>query len=419
MSSPNSEEVRFGEFAIRDFSASLDLPNVLRVWRECGWISQDSDEIATEDYYSMEKAYVGTLDDCAECACHALPGLFRYQEEDLKLAGIACVVTGRIARKRGLGKATVAHALSEAKSNGAEIAILNAFEQGFYDQLGFGSGTYEQIITFDPADLKKSEHRIPRRLGKEDWPAIYGAMKNRWLGHGGCVLNLPEFYKPHTGWRPNGFGLGYFNDNDELTHFFYGTMNAENGPLGISTMGYQNGEQLRELFSLIRSLGDQIHSVELIEPPHIQLQDLLKQPFRFRRVTKSSAFENRHQASAFWQARVLDLEGCLRKTHLYGPSVEFNLTLTDPIARILPDDKWNGLAAAYVIKAGKESSATEGFEPKLPTLRATVNSFTRMWLGVRPATELAITDVLRGDDGLLQDLDATFRMPAAKLGWYF
>ena len=32
----------------------------------------------------------------------------------------------------------------------------------------------------------------------------------------------------------------------------------------------------------------------------------------------------------------------------------------------------------------------------LPTLTATVSAFTRMWLGVRPATGLTITDDLQG-----------------------
>jgi len=420
VSATNSSEVPFGDFVIRRFDPARDLQNVLRVWRECGWIRQDSDETYTEHYYSIGDAYVGTLDGSAESACHVLPGFVRYQDEDLQLAGIACVVTSRIARKQGLGKATTAFAISNAKANGAEIAILNAFEQGFYDNLGFGSGTYEQIIAFSPADLKKGEHRIPRRLSKEDWPGIYGAMKNRWLSHGGCVLDTPEFYKPHTGWRPNGFGLGYYNDQDELTHFFYGAMDAKHGPLQISAMGYQNGQQLRELFSLIRSLGDQIDSVVLIEPPHIQLQDLMSQPFRLRRLSEGSTVENAHRASAFWQARILDLDACLRKTHLAGADLKFNLTLTDPIAEFLPDaNSWNGLAGDYTVTLGEESSSTSGSDAKLPTLRATVNAFTRLWLGVRPATEVTITDELHGDDSLLQELDAIFRLPAAKLGWYF
>ena len=74
MSSSNSQEVRFGDFAIRRFNPTRDLPNVLRVWRECGWIRNDSDEIYTEHYYSVGDPYVATLDDGAECACHVMPG---------------------------------------------------------------------------------------------------------------------------------------------------------------------------------------------------------------------------------------------------------------------------------------------------------------------------------------------------------
>ena len=47
--------------------------------------------------------------------------------------------------------------------------------------------------------------------------------------------------------------------------------------------------------------------------------------------------------------------------------------------------------------------------PTRPTLTATVNAFTRLWLGVRPATGLAVTDDLSGPPELLQQLDQLAR----------
>ena len=45
-------------------------------------------------------------------------------------------------------------------------------------------------------------------------------------------------------------------------------------------MAYQTGEQFLELMALLRSLGDQVRLVRMNEPPGIQLQDLMIQPFK-------------------------------------------------------------------------------------------------------------------------------------------
>ncbi len=46
-------------------------------------------------------------------------------------------------------------------------------------------------------------------------------------------------------------------------------------------------------------------------------------------------------------------------------------------------------------------------------------SHTRLWLGVRPATALKITDDLDGPLESLEQLDWTFRLPAPETGWDF
>ncbi len=60
---------------------------------------------------------------------------------------------------------------------------------------------------------------------------------------------------------------------------------------------------------------------------------------------------------------------------------------------------------------GEESSATPGQSAALPTLTASVNAFSRMWFGVRAASDLAYTDELSGPPELLQQLDETLRLP--------
>ncbi len=126
------------------------------------------------------------------------------------------------------------------------------------------------------------------------------------------------------------------------------------------------------------------------------------------------------EATAYWQMRICDLAGCMERTHLRGDELRFNLFLKDPIERSL-DEKapWHGLDGEYVVTLGTSSAAEPGTHKGLPTLRASVGAFTRMWLGVRPATGLAVTDELSGPRKLLENLDWVLRLPDPKPDWDF
>ncbi len=126
------------------------------------------------------------------------------------------------------------------------------------------------------------------------------------------------------------------------------------------------------------------------------------------------------QAAAYWQVRICNLSECMAQTHLPGEKVRFNLRLSDPIDSLL-DKKapWHGLTGNYVIMLGPSSGIETGIDKTLPTLVATIGAFTRMWLGVRPATSLAITDQLSAPQELLEKLDWILRLPEPKLDWDF
>ena len=68
---------------------------------------------------------------------------------------------------------------------------------------------------------------------------------------------------------------------------------------------------------------------------------------------------------------------------------------------------------------GSESWAEPGTDSALPTLDTTVNAFSRLWLGVRPATGLAVTDELKGPRELLEALDWVLRLPEPIRDWDF
>ena len=126
------------------------------------------------------------------------------------------------------------------------------------------------------------------------------------------------------------------------------------------------------------------------------------------------------RSSAYWQLRLLDLPGALAETAVDAEPARFNLVLSDPIESFLDDGApWRGVAGDYVVRIGPESRAERGTDRSLPTLSASVNAFSRMWLGVRSATGLSWTDELSGPPDLLAQLDRILRLPTPSPDWEF
>tara|TARA_R110002072_G_scaffold13418_12_gene56275 strand:- start:33638 stop:34873 length:1236 start_codon:yes stop_codon:yes gene_type:complete len=408
----------------RDYNSRTDVKAVRRIWLECGWIEDLETEgtFVSEFFDGAEDALVATIDNEAECAVHSTNGTLQYQTETLSMGAVTGVTTSRVARKLGFARELTARMLARQVAAGHELSALGMFEQGFYDKVGFGTGSYEQLMKFDPATLQvDSTFRPPKRLTVRDSEAMYYAMQHRKRGHGSVTIDSKELFKAEMNLTEHGFGLGYYDGpGGSLSHFIWGSSKGEHGPFEITFRAYQSTEQLFELLALIKSLGDQINLVEMLEFGDIQLQDLLKQPFRQRRATANSRFANYSSSMAFWQVRILDLKACLAKTQLDCPTLRFNLDLHDPVTTSLdPASNWQGIGGQYVVSLGESSSAEPGNDSGLATLKASVNAFSRLWLGVRPATQLAATTDLRADDDLLSRLDRTIRVPSPHLGWDF
>ena len=406
---------------ILPYDHARDFKAVRRIHYEVGWLSSGAEAKAFEKMVPHLDGVVYPIDGEAECAVFTCPGAMRYLAEDVEMCAVLAVTTSRIARKLGAAKQLTAHALATAAEAGNEIATLGMFEQGFYDQLGFGTGAYARAMRFDPATLTvNTPFRRPTRLGRKDWRRMHEALHRRMRGHGGCVLDVPQIVRAEMA-HDNLIALGYCDGpNGELTHFLWGEAKDQHGPYKIYAYAYQNTDQLFELLALLKSLGDQVTSLAMEEPPEIQLQDLLKQPFRNRGMTQGSEHAAYHRTTAYWQARILDLPKCLAKTRLDAETVRFNLQLTDPITTHLAgSNAWQGVAGDYVVTLGEESAAERAQSASLPTLTASVGAFTRMWLGVRNPSSLALTDDLRGDETLLASLDRALRLPQPHFGWDF
>jgi hypothetical protein len=380
-------------------------------------------EEALDIWLGFGRTMVAELEGAAESVVVTAPATFRHLKEDLPLSAVMSVATSHVGRKRALASRLTATLVARDAVEGALVAALGVFEQGYYNQLGFGSGSYACRVSFDPAQLAvRARHRVPRRLTPADWEAVHAARLQRARGHGAVNIVPPEASRGEMLFTKNPFGLGYFDGpGGTLSHYVWGGAGGmAHGPLHVKWLVYQTRGQFLELMALLRSLGDQVHLVTMGEPPGVQLQDLMRRPLKQRRTTEKSAYAAGIGAGAWWQMRICDLAGCLARTRLPAGPLTFNLHLSDPIEpHLAPDAAWRGVAGEYVVTLGPSSGAERGTHPSLPTLTATANAFTRMWIGVRPASGLAMTDDVAGPPDLLAQLDKVLRLPMPTLDWEF
>ncbi len=411
----------------RPYDDSRDKDAVHRIWREVGWLTDEITEVM-DARIRCGRAKVARIDGEAECLVLTIPGTIRYLDSDLPLACAAAVTTSRIARKQKLAARLTAQAIAADVADGAIVSALGMFEQGYYDRLGFGTGGYVNWYGFDPADLRvPGATRVPGRLEPEDFQLVHANRLSRRRGHGSCNLTPAGFtHADMLASRQKGrFGLGFCDGpGGRLSHHLWMRVGGDvgQGPYEVAWMAFKTREQFLELMGLIRNLSYQVRVVFVRESHGIQLQDLVSKPFRRRRQDPTlREWGDCAGVAAYWQVRICDVRRCLDKTVLRGgDEVRFNLVLSDPIDRFLPAGlPWRGVAGEYVVTLGGSSGAQPGSDDAIPILTASVNAFSRMWLGVRPATALNFTDDLSGPPELLEALDSLLRLPDPQPDWDF
>jgi predicted acetyltransferase len=397
----------------REYNPDTDRAAAHRIWREIGWMHEGDEEV-TDLFFTGGRTWVAELEGEPECLSQTMSASVRYLEEEVPAAVLAAVATSHVARQQGLATRLIAHLLALDAAEGALLSIVGYFDQGYYNRLGFGNGSYDVVFDFDPATLIVSDRaRTPRRFTRDDWAILHATHLARRPVHGRCNYTSPVHFRVEMHHK-NAFCLGYCDTPDgSPSHCLW--LNADDmnaGPYRVEWMVFRTPEQFRELTALLHTFADQVRLIHLRQPPGLQLQDLLSRPLRQRSITRRSSFESAAHATGYWQVRLLDLAGALARTHLTGTPVRFNLLLRDPIADLLDDSApWRGIGGEYVVEFGEESRATPGQAADLPTLTASVNAFSRLWFGVRSASDLAYTDELSGPPELLRQLDETLRLP--------
>lgn len=404
----------------RPYERDVDLDAAARIWYEIGWLDDLGKADALGGFLDAGKVEVAVMHGEAECLVHWTPGSVRYQDTHLSMGAITAVTTSQIGRKRGFASSLTARALAQSAEAGHAVAMLGMFEQGFYDRLGFGTGAHELTVAFDPArlDVGHVPYRAPERIPLDAHHDFHAAMAARLSSHGSVVLDAPGLFAADIGLNPKMFALGYRNDEGALTHFLAGSLQQGHGPWDIRFLAYRTTDQLLELLRLLRELSDQIRLVKMVEPAHVQLQALQREPIRERWQSRGAEREASTRADAWYQLRLLDVDACVSARRWTGPPVRFNLSLHDPLGD-RPGGPWPGIGGDYRITIGETSGARAGHETGLPTLDAGVGAFSRLWFGVRPASVLATSDRLAGPEELLARLDESLALPHPVLGWAF
>ncbi|MDP8231350.1 MAG: hypothetical protein P9L91_01640 [Candidatus Zophobacter franzmannii] len=402
----------------RKYDHEKDKDSLFRICNEIGWAKKPETFWLTE-YIPKTRTLVSDLNGQAECFANSVLGNYYYLGQKLTLSAINGIGTSLVARKQRLASKLTVAKIVEDVMDGADIAGLGFFEQGYYDQFGFGNNGYEHIVRFTPSSLKlKRDIPVPVRIGIEHASEIYEVRANRHRVHGNVVL--PEIC--NTGDLQDGDnyqGYGFRDEDGTLTHLIwvYGR-GSEHGMFRIYLL-YQNYEQFLDLLALIKSFGDQITIARISEPPGIQIQDFLNQPFTYRRLTTKSPYENSIKATSWSQVRILNLENCISKLKTIKP-VSFNLKLSDPIVKYLPENSpWAGIGGEYIVRLGSESMVEKGVDNSLLTLEASVGAFTRLWAGVLKATQLRYSDELFAHQELLTELDEAINLPIPRFDWDF
>ena len=373
---------------------------------------------ALDLYLAASASMVYELNGAAECMVNSTPARLIYGDEVLTFSAITGVTTSRIARNQGAASKVLAQVMAEDANAGAVVSGLGAFEQGFYNRLGYAMGNYEHWIGFDPAWLVPMEKPpIPSRFELSSWKAIHASRLTRRKVHGALDLLPPEITKCEMMWEKNTFGLGY-KKGGKITHCVVMAANdVEIGPYRVLWMTYQNFRQLKELLALVAGLGDQIRLLKMREPREIQMQDFIRKPFQLQTITKSSKFEASTKAEAYWQMRILKLRPCIAALSC-STELTFNMRVHDPVENYLPKgSSWRGCSGDYTVTLGSKSAIKKGTQTGIETLSTSIGDFTRFWTGIQSAEALTITGEFAASDKLVSDLDRTVALQRPAPDW--
>lgn len=393
-----------------------DLPAVQRIWREVGWVDED-EAPALADFLADATTRVAVIDGEAEASGSTHRGTMRHGDRDVATSFVTSITTSRIGRGQGLARDVLDALLLDAAADGATLSMLGMFEQGYYDRSGFGTGAEMLMHRLDPASLPDDlPRRRPVRLSLDDAAEVDAALQARARGHGGVAIPSAAMRRAEMTFDDDGFGLGHRDARGALTHHVWCSVGGEHGPYRVRSWSWRTTEQLFELLGALRSLADQVRWLVLPEPWCLQLRTLTSLPGRQEVLTRGTRHHYAVDADAWWQARILDLPAAMAVLRSQVP-LRLHVRVTDPLEETRGFDR---VAGDWLLELDRDgSTATRPSGTADPDLVCSVNTLTRLWLGVRRPSTVLRTDGVALDDDLAAALDAAVRLPRPDVGHDF
>ena len=397
---------------VRDYCDD-DLPSVTRMWREVGWIEHDSERQAEALGRLLQygAARVGVVAGDAECLVHRTPGTIRYDGVDLPLCAITAVTTSPIARNLGLASRMTAEAIAAGAIDGAAVAALGMFEQGFYDRFGMGTLAYVDHLLLRPGEAARRPAPAgarpchPRRLDGGRRPhgpsgpaarqrqprSARGAPGRAGLGRG----SLPRVRVP---WRRRSADGVHRRHQRRRARAVQGAAARLRGrrrparparPAAVARRAAAPGADGR-------ARGDPAPGPH--RPAH---------PGRGARRPRPPGV-----AHGRWRGTSSGSSTSRRASRRApGRATRCPSTSSSPTRSARPT--WTGRAwpATTRSRSVRRRPSSQGTGADLPVLRASIGALSRLWFGVRPATGLTVTDDLTGPPELLEALDRALVLP--------
>ncbi len=398
------------------------LEGSLTTWKDAGWLEKGKEDTAAE-IFKASTGLVGTVDDSVLALVLSNTGDLHHvlHEATLPFCSVSGVTVAFQGRKEGFGAALTAELLAIAAGKGAVCAGLGMFEQGYYDRVGFSNMPYWRNFYLRPSeiDLDGSMSSRPVRLEKEQWSEIHRSRTRRFRCHGSVNLE-PVNTMDTMLLAPGAFVMGFRDPSGELTHHIcFTSCKGENGPLHTGWLAYRNRHQFHDLMLLLRSMGDQIDLIQLMEPPGIQLQSIVKKPLAQRRRSFQDPLKRVDIRTLAWtQCRILDLKGAIDGMRCPGEPCSFSLTLHDPVEGFLDGSMaWRGCSGEYTVHLSENSFVETGHTGGSPLMRCSLNTFTKMWNGTARPAMLPFTDRVEASEELLMDLERALFMPEPSFDW--
>lgn len=348
----------------RVVNAKPDLEQLKLLWKDAAWDAELEDyEAALRHLIPHTHSLVADDDRGIAAVVASMGGEFQFLESSLPMSVVLSVLSAAHARRQGHSAELLTILLQQEQTRGAVVAVLGAFDQGYYDKLGFGTGGYDPVMVMNPAALRIPSHarraldhpsvRI-RRITNADSEALFASWVRHKRYHGACTAKNVGFVSAMMhGMAGQGFGLAICEGsgtNEHIAAHFFGKRLGE-GKLDILWACADTPARYLQLLEVIHRLSDQLEQVKLTPPPYIALHDLLARPLRDGIVHTGHPFDD----ALLWQLRILDIPRAIHAVRLpIAETVHFTLRITDPVEKYAPAD-WTGCAGDYAVQLGEES----------------------------------------------------------------